>query len=152
MRFPIFFLFSPKKSSLVFSKRCDIAEYQSYLQYHCSGDMSTDRRQSVAAFSSLTGTVSAGTMKYSDMTGTVSSKKLMGTVFSKIQKKEKERGQDIFTVKDGYGTQRSLNGLQSSHQADIVFIDKKHDGTEDRDNEEDNKDQYLAEPSSIFNR
>ena len=143
-----------KKAEKTASKENDKIEKRRASLYPTvgTGDMPTDRRQSIAAFSSLTGTVSAGTMKYSDMTGTVSSKKLMGTVFSKIQKKEKERGQDIFTVKDGYGTQRSLNGLPSSHQADIVFIDKKHDGMEERDDQEENKDQYLAEPSSIFNR
>ena len=61
--------------------------------YPQSGDTvsSGDRRQSIAAFSSLTG--GGGTMKYSDMTGTVASRKLMGTVFSKIKTKEKERSQ-----------------------------------------------------------
>jgi len=109
---------------------------------------SGDRRQSIAAFSSLTG--GGGTMKYSDMTGTVASRKLMGTVFSKIKTKEKERSQDIFSV-NGHGTQRSLGGLESRHQADIVFRDKDGDNLEDREDDRD-RDTFVAEPSSIFNR
>jgi len=115
----------------------------------------TDRRQSVGvtAFSSLAGSGGSnggGTVRYSDIMGTVASRKLKGTVFSRIQKKEKERGEDIFTVRDG-GTVRSLTGLKSGHQADIVFRDKEVTNMEDRDEEEE-RDNYVVEPSSIFNR
>ena len=117
---------------------------------------STDRRQSVGvtAFSSLTSGPSAGggTVKYSDIMGTVASRKLKGTVFSRIQKKEKERSEDIFTVRDGYGTQRSLTGLKSGHQADIVFRDKGDTNMEDREEEDMARDSFVVEPSSIFNR
>ena len=88
--------------------------------------------------------------RYSDIMGTVASRKLKGTVFSRIQKKEKERSEDIFTVRDG-GTVRSLTGLKSGHQADIVFRDKEVTNMEDRDEEEE-RDNYVVEPSSIFNR
>ena len=121
-------------------------------------NFSTDRRQSVGvtAFSSLTaapGSGSGGTVKYSDIMGTVASRKMMGTVFSRIQKKEKERSEDIFTVRDGYGTQRSLTGLKSGHQANIVFRDKGDSNMEDREETDDQaRDSFVVEPSSIFNR
>ena len=110
----------------------------------------------MTAFSSLTaapGSGSGGTVKYSDIMGTVASRKMMGTVFSRIQKKEKERSEDIFTVRDGYGTQRSLTGLKSGHQADIVFRDKGDSNMEDREETDDQaRDSFVVEPSSIFNR
>ena len=52
---------------------------------------------------------------------------------------------------NGHGTQRSLGGLESRHQADIVFRDKDGDNLEDREDDRD-RDTFVAEPSSIFNR
>ena len=119
-------------------------------------NFSTDRRQSLgpSAFSSIAGSHpgSGGTVKYSDLMGTVASR-AKGTMFSR-GKKDKGRSEDIFTVRDSGGTQRSLGpGLRSGHQADIVFRDKEVSmgDTEDRE-EERESDTYLVEPSSIFNR
>ena len=113
------------------------------------------RRQSigVTAFSSIAGHgAPSQTVRYSELLGTVTSNKIKGagTVFSKIQKKKTERSEDIFTVRDGGGTVRSLTGLRSGVQSDIVFRDKEVEeegGSEDRE-----RGDYVAEPSSIFNR
>ena len=115
-------------------------------------NFSTDRRQSLgpSAFSSITGSShpgSGGTVKYSDLMGTMTSR-AKGTMFSR-GKKDKGRSEDIFS---GGGTQRSL-GLRSGHQADIVFRDKEVTRGEQEDGEEEREsDTYLVEPSSIFNR
>ena len=117
---------------------------------------SDGRRQSlgVSAFSSIAGQGSQSqpaTVRYSDLLGTVTSNKIKGgTVFNKIQKK-KERSEDIFTVRDGGGTVRTLPGLRSGLQSDIVFRDKEATGEEEV-NEERERGDYVAEPSSIFNR
>ena len=150
-----------KKAEKAASKENEKIERRRASLYPVSGPgpdqaAATDRRQSlgVTAFSSLGGTAgSGGTLRYSDLMGTVASRKLKGTVFSRIQKKEKEKGEDIFTVRDGFGTQRSLTGLVSGHQADIVFRDKEAPHTEDRETEAaTDQDAFVAEPSSIFNR
>ena len=121
---------------------------------------SDGRRQSlgVSAFSSIAGQGSQSqpsTVRYSDLLGTVTSNKIKGagTVFSKIQKK-KERSEDIFTVRDGGGTVRTLPGLRSGLQSDIVFRDKEAVGEEEEGSEERERERgdYVAEPSSIFNR
>ena len=119
---------------------------------------SDGRRQSlgVSAFSSIAGPGSQSqpaTVRYSDLISTVTSNKIKGpgTVFSKIQKK-KERSEDIFTVRDGQaGTVRSLTGLRSGLQSDIVFRDKEATG-EEEESEDRERGDYVAEPSSIFNR
>ena len=119
---------------------------------------SDGRRQSlgVSAFSSIAGHGSQSqpaTVRYSDLLGTVTSNKIKGpgTVFSKIQKK-KERSEDIFTVRDGQaGTVRSLTGLRSGLQSDIVFRDKEATG-EEEESEDRERGDFVAEPSSIFNR
>ena len=119
-------------------------------------NFSTDRRQSLgpSAFSSIAGSHpgSGGTVKYSDLMGTVASR-AKGTMFSR-GKKDKGRSEDIFTVRDSGGTQRSLGpGLRSGHQADIVFRDKEVSMGDAEDREEEREsDTYLVEPSSIFNR
>ena len=118
---------------------------------------SDGRRQSlgVSAFSGIASPGSQSqpaTVRYSDLLGTVTSHKIKGpgTVFSKIQKK-KERSEDIFTVRDGGGTVRTLPGLRSGLQSDIVFRDKEATGEEEVSEDRERGD-YVAEPSSIFNR
>jgi len=114
-------------------------------------NFSTDRRQSLgpSAFSSIAGSHpgSGGTVKYSDLMGTVTSR-AKGTMFSRGKKDKGVRSEDIFTVSGG--TQR---GLRSGHQADIVFRDKEVTTGDTGDREEEREsDTYLVEPSSIFNR
>ena len=114
-------------------------------------NFSTDRRQSLgpSAFSSIAGSHpgSGGSVKYSDLMGTVTSR-AKGTMFSRGKKDKGVRSEDIFTVSGG--TQR---GLRSGHQADIVFRDKEVTTGDTGDREEEREsDTYLVEPSSIFNR
>ena len=118
---------------------------------------SEGRRQSVGvtAFSSIAGHgAPQPAARYSDLLGTVTSNKMKGagTVLSKIQKKKTERSEDIFTVRDGGGTVRSVTGLRSGLQADIVFRDRDVAADEDGGSEDRERGEYVAEPSSIFNR
>jgi len=110
-------------------------------------NVNMDRRQSL------------GVPTFSSMTGTVASRKKTGGVFNKIQKKNLQDRDDNFTVREGGGTVRSLSGLRSGQVSEILFMDKETAGNTVRGGnslrgvfDDEDKDDFVAEPSSIFNR
>jgi len=97
--------------------------------------------------------------RYSELLGgTVRSRKLLGGVFSKIQKKHGQGQDDDFVVREGRGTVRSLSGLRSGQVPEILFMDKessRENGNGARTSHNSLRAVFGAqhsEPPSIFNR
>jgi len=138
---------------------------QSLVPQSITESISTGRRGSlgVAAFSTLAGRKGnmqggGNTAKYSDLLGgTVASRKMKGGVSSRIQKKNMQDRDDNFTVRESGGTIRSLNGLRSGQVSEILFMDKEEGKSKDSNSltavwHNQENEEALAEPSSIFNR
>jgi hypothetical protein len=110
----------------------------------------------------------------------VASRKMKGGVAGKINKKNMQDRDDNFTVRESGGTVRSLSGLRSGQVSEILFMDKegkdrkssplsfpflaagntvsgaRTGGNSSRALESvfdaEEKDDFVSEPSSIFNR
>jgi len=122
----------------------------------------TTRRSSIGG--ALLGTVGrrdskliappSGTMRYSEMVGTVNSRKMKGGVFKKLQQQSNKPAGE-FTIRDtqvdGKRTARSLaGGLR--RDSEIIFMDKEVPDIELSLEDDQKASQYISEKPSIFNR